>query len=57
VTEFTPWQEHEPPEHHGEEARYVGTVGERELRALAGDDGAEYLEPEFVPPLFLWDAL
>jgi hypothetical protein len=59
--EFVPWQDHAIPEHCGREARYRGTVGERELRGVAGDDwltflrehlvdGAEYIDEEAVPP-------
>ena len=59
-----PWQDHEWPEHCGRPTRYLGDVGERELRGLAGNeglpllrehlaDGAEDIDEEAVP--FIWD--
>jgi hypothetical protein len=57
-----PWQDHDRPEHCGQPARYLGDVGERELRALAGSDdylpflrehlvdGSEYIDEDAVPP-------
>jgi uncharacterized protein CbrC (UPF0167 family) len=60
--EFTPWQDHDWPEHCSQPARYHGDVGERELPTLAGSDewlpflkehlesGAEHLDEDAVPP-------
>ena len=58
---FEPWQDHEWPDHCGQDARYVGEVGERELAALSGgevmsfvrehlESGAEFIVEEAIPP-------
>jgi uncharacterized protein CbrC (UPF0167 family) len=57
---FEPWQDQEWPEHCGVPARYLGEVGERELRELSGGDVEGFLQEhdvdggtiaiEMVPP-------
>jgi uncharacterized protein CbrC (UPF0167 family) len=45
---FEPWQDHEWPTHCGVAARYLGEVGERELRELSDGDIESFLRRHAV---------
>jgi uncharacterized protein CbrC (UPF0167 family) len=47
---FLPWQDHEWPEHCGVPARYLGDVGERELRAMNSGDVEGFLREHDAEP-------
>jgi uncharacterized protein CbrC (UPF0167 family) len=45
---FEPWQDHEWPLHCGLPSRYLGEVGERELRELSAGDVETFLREHAV---------